>query len=277
MEIYLVHPRGFCAGVRQALDIVDKTLNQNGKPIYVRHEKVHNKHIINDLKNKCLEEINISDRLTLVINDPCHNPTGYSLNEDEWLNIISFLNELSIEHAVTLILDVAYLDFYDKSRLFFELIDKNEMLFMTLVAFSASKTLGLYGLRVGDLIAINMSKEEIDEFDISMKNTVRAVYSNPNIYGINLFNAVMSNGSNYQLLLDELEYFKLELEKRKNWALKYFSFIKGRVLPYAGGFFLTYEVENANQYAEELTKQNIYVLPIDNKYLRIALCSIEID
>jgi len=52
MEVYIVQPRGFCAGVRRALEIVQTALQNNDSPIYVRHEIVHNKHIINDLKQK---------------------------------------------------------------------------------------------------------------------------------------------------------------------------------------------------------------------------------
>lgn len=52
MDVYLVQPRGFCAGVRRALDVVQKALAEYGAPVYVRHEIVHNKHIIEDLKNQ---------------------------------------------------------------------------------------------------------------------------------------------------------------------------------------------------------------------------------
>lgn len=52
MEIFIACPRGFCAGVRRALDIVKQTLTQFGAPIYVRHEIVHNKHIIEDLRKQ---------------------------------------------------------------------------------------------------------------------------------------------------------------------------------------------------------------------------------
>lgn len=52
MDVYLVQPRGFCAGVRRALDLVDQALNQFGAPIYVRHEIVHNKHVIEDLEKQ---------------------------------------------------------------------------------------------------------------------------------------------------------------------------------------------------------------------------------
>ena len=52
LKIYLASPRGFCAGVKRAIEIVDKSLNKYGAPVYVRHEIVHNKQVVEDLKKK---------------------------------------------------------------------------------------------------------------------------------------------------------------------------------------------------------------------------------
>ena len=51
-EIVLAEPRGFCAGVDRAIDIVERALRKFGAPIYVRHEIVHNTYVVNDLKAK---------------------------------------------------------------------------------------------------------------------------------------------------------------------------------------------------------------------------------
>jgi len=51
-EIKLANPRGFCAGVDRAIDIVNKALDIYGAPVYVKHEVVHNKVVVNDLKKK---------------------------------------------------------------------------------------------------------------------------------------------------------------------------------------------------------------------------------
>ena len=51
-EILLAEPRGFCAGVDRAIEIVERALTKFGAPIYVRHEIVHNTYVVNDLKNK---------------------------------------------------------------------------------------------------------------------------------------------------------------------------------------------------------------------------------
>ena len=51
-EILLAEPRGFCAGVDRAIDIVEAALQKFGSPIYVRHEIVHNTYVVNDLKTR---------------------------------------------------------------------------------------------------------------------------------------------------------------------------------------------------------------------------------
>ena len=52
IKILLAAPRGFCAGVVRAIEIVEKTLKKFGSPVYVRHEIVHNKHVVEGLKKK---------------------------------------------------------------------------------------------------------------------------------------------------------------------------------------------------------------------------------
>ncbi len=52
MEALLAQPRGFCAGVDRAIEIVERALEQHGAPIYVRHEIVHNEHVVGELRSK---------------------------------------------------------------------------------------------------------------------------------------------------------------------------------------------------------------------------------
>ena len=71
LKVLLAAPRGFCAGVERAIGIVEKSLKKYGSPVYVRHEIVHNKHVVDDLKNKgaiFVEELEeIKDRTRPVI------------------------------------------------------------------------------------------------------------------------------------------------------------------------------------------------------------------
>src|SRR4051795_10290448 len=50
MKVYLAQPRGFCAGVVRAIEIVERALEKYGPPVYVRHEIVHNRHVVESLK-----------------------------------------------------------------------------------------------------------------------------------------------------------------------------------------------------------------------------------
>lgn len=52
MDVFLAQPRGFCAGVRRAISMVEEALQKYGAPVFVRHEIVHNKHVIADLSAK---------------------------------------------------------------------------------------------------------------------------------------------------------------------------------------------------------------------------------
>ena len=52
MRVVLAQPRGFCAGVVRAIDIVERALEKTGQPVFVRHEIVHNQHVVGDLKKK---------------------------------------------------------------------------------------------------------------------------------------------------------------------------------------------------------------------------------
>ncbi len=71
IKILLAAPRGFCAGVERAIEIVRKSINKYGAPVYVRHEIVHNKHVVDNLKKIgaiFVEELNeIKDKTRPVI------------------------------------------------------------------------------------------------------------------------------------------------------------------------------------------------------------------
>jgi 4-hydroxy-3-methylbut-2-enyl diphosphate reductase len=52
MKVILAKPRGFCAGVERAIEIVERALEKYGAPVYVRHEIVHNRHVVESLRAK---------------------------------------------------------------------------------------------------------------------------------------------------------------------------------------------------------------------------------
>ena len=70
MKVLLANPRGFCAGVERAIDIVERAIDKHGAPIYVRHEVVHNQFVVNNLKQKgavFIDEINQAPKGSIVV------------------------------------------------------------------------------------------------------------------------------------------------------------------------------------------------------------------
>ncbi|SOD90649.1 4-hydroxy-3-methylbut-2-enyl diphosphate reductase [Caenispirillum bisanense] len=72
MQVILAQPRGFCAGVERAIDIVERALEKFGPPIYVRHEIVHNKHVVESLRAKGVRFVEDLDEV------PAGMPTIFS-------------------------------------------------------------------------------------------------------------------------------------------------------------------------------------------------------
>ena len=70
IKILLSAPRGFCAGVEWAIEIVEKTLIKYGTPVYVRHEIVHNKFVVNNLKKKGVIFVESLDEVPKETNQP---------------------------------------------------------------------------------------------------------------------------------------------------------------------------------------------------------------
>ena len=70
MKVLLANPRGFCAGVERAIEIVERAIDKHGSPIYVRHEVVHNRFVVENLKKKgaiFVDEINQIPQGSIVI------------------------------------------------------------------------------------------------------------------------------------------------------------------------------------------------------------------
>ena len=92
MHLYLAVPRGFCAGVVRAIEIVNKALEIHGSPIYVKHQIVHNKYVVSDLENKGVITVdNIEDvphGSTVIFSAHGSPPRDYELAKSKNVKII---------------------------------------------------------------------------------------------------------------------------------------------------------------------------------------------
>ena len=94
LKIFLASPRGFCAGVERAIEIVNKALFKYGKPVYVRHEIVHNKQVVEDLKARgaiFVEEISEIKDLTRPVIFSAHG-VPKTVPEEAKLKNLSFID-----------------------------------------------------------------------------------------------------------------------------------------------------------------------------------------
>ena len=90
LKILLAAPRGFCAGVERAIEIVKKSIDKYGAPVYVRHEIVHNKHVVDSLKKIgaiFVEELSEIDDLSRPVIFSAHGVPKSVPNEAKNLNM----------------------------------------------------------------------------------------------------------------------------------------------------------------------------------------------
>lgn len=214
-------------------------------------------------------------RAYIIINDPCQNPTGYTLSKDEWIEILRFLNDKSIDYPIILLVDIAYIDFskssYDEIfSIMNDFLSENLMIQFT---FSVSKSLSIYGLRGGALIGMSNSKDDIIEFKKVCEDTSRATWALPNHLTCKIIEQALLTKDNQEGLRKEIESAKQILRKRSEVFLQECELINLVVYPYDDGFFILVPCVNPLEVCNKLILKNIYVVPMCGG-LRISLASI---
>ena len=215
----------------------------------------------------------------LILNTPAHNPTGYSVSDDEWDEIIAGLCKVTEngKNNVVLVVDVAYIDFAGKDgRKFLQKFSNLPQNFLTLVAFSLSKGYTLYGYRLGALIAVSSDADVIAEFEQATAASSRATWSNCNKAAMMVMCDFAANPQKQAAFKAEQSELSQTLVRRAeifNSEAKECGLV---TLPYKAGFFVmvpTVSVEAAKEAAAILREQDIFLVPL-GQGLRVALCAI---
>lgn len=235
---------------------------------------------LDSFKEVCNEVMDKQGKVLVIINDPCHNPTGYSMTLEEWEAVIAFTNELSSKGPVIILDDIAYIDYsYDleNSRQYMNAFNHINDNVMIVVAFSCSKTLTSYGLRCGGAVILAKEQESVRSLEILMEKHARASWSNiPNAAMENFVRVTTDHKDEFneekakyvELLKQRCEIFKSEADE---CGLVYY--------PYKEGFFVTLKIEDdelLTKFHEAMLAQDIYTIKV-NKGIRVALCSLSID
>ncbi len=236
---------------------------------------------LTDLKNKMVELKQKQGRVVLVINDPCHNPTGYTMSSEEWISLVDTINDLtSDETPFVLLYDMAYIDYdrrgFEATRNNIRLFQKFNKTVLTILAFSGSKTLALYGMRIGAQIALCKDKEVIDEFFQANKFSSRAKWSTATNLGMNIISKVFLNEEYKKSFEEELEASRIMLVNRANAFLEESKKVGLETLPFECGFFVTIPCDNPEEAYKKLVEKKIHIIPLGN-VLRVTLAAIPLE
>lgn len=232
---------------------------------------------IADIRARIEEEFSQGKAALLVINDPCQNPTGFCMDEKEYEELFLTLDEIGSQGKLIVLFDIAYLAFFSYPGHHFALVDellKGKRSFLPLIAYSCSKLFGVYGLRLGALIALAHEEEERHGIFRGFGALARGTYSVPNGAGQYAVAKVLSDPSLHERLQQEIDFNKEILAKRSNAFVKEMNRLGLEHLPYMSGFFLTMKAPRAYEVAAKLKQEHVYVVPMNENAIRLAFSGI---
>jgi aromatic-amino-acid transaminase len=218
-------------------------------------------------------------RALVFLNDPCQNPTGYSMTDAEWRAVVARIAARASEGPVTLLVDCAYFLYGARDPRAFlahlrPLVGKALILF----AWSASKSFTQYGLRVGALVACVGDPKERAAVDSALSYSSRGTWSNCSGGGLAAVTRLLVDPDMARACDRERAELTTLLRARVD-AFNRLAHARGLRYPrYEGGFFVTVFHDQPREKAEAMRARGVYVVPQVRKSgggaLRVALCSV---
>lgn len=220
------------------------------------------------------------DSLIAIINSPAQNPTGFSLTEDDWDDV---LNVAKLQAArgkkIVLLVDIAYIDYAGEKNATRKFMNKFGHLpanILVLTAFSMSKAYTAYGQRTGALVAVSSSREVMDEFTRITKFSSRATWSNINRGAQALLVALQKDQAAYAQFEKERDELHQLIKNRAQIFVEEAKTCGLEILPYKGGFFLAVPVADPKAVCEKLHDDLIFAVPL-KLGVRVAACSVSTE
>ena len=214
-------------------------------------------------------------RALVVLNDPCQNPTGYSMSATDWKGVTEVLSRHADAGAITVLLDAAYSAYGPANDLGVPLGALEPLLdrVLVLVAWTASKTFTHYGLRVGALIAFVPDASERAETNAALTYACRGTWSNCNRGGLAAVTRLLTDPI-LRPAVDAERAGLVTLLGERVRAFNVAAHAAGLRYPrYDGGFFTTVFAREAERAAKAMRDQGVYVVPVEGA-LRLGLCSV---
>lgn len=227
-----------------------------------------------DLQRKLHGLLDTQGRALIFLNSPCHNPTGYSFDDEEWERVVSVIERESARGPIALVLDVAYARYgaADLSRMV-EQVTRLSGKAMLLFAWSSSKSFAQYGLRVGALCAVTSDPKERARVQNALTFSCRGTWSNCNAAGMSAITRVLTEPELRAAVDGERSALKSILDRRVARWNELAGPAGVRYPRYDGGFFTTVFCADVAAAAQRLKDDGIFVVPQAGA-LRVALCSV---
>lgn len=212
-------------------------------------------------------------RVLVCLNDPCHNPTGYSMRSEEWRAVVECLSKhAKAGGTVGLLIDAAYIEYGPgDTRAFLQQVAPLADHALVAVAWSASKSFAMYGLRVGALLAV-VPESERAATQAALTYSCRGTWSNCNHGGMVAITHLLSDPQAHAALQRERQALKEMLFARVA-CFNQHAAGKLRYPRYEGGFFVTVFDAEAKEQAARMRERGVFVVPSQD-CLRVALCSV---
>ena len=244
---------------------------------YVTYDYIKDNHFDLDGFIKCVDEISKKQKhIVTILNDPCNNPTGYSLTKEEFQKLIDYINSRK-DLKFTLIYDVAYYEFsLDNSREKFLMLKELKDNALTIITWSASKAFTMYGLRLGALIFIDSFSMKTQKMLNICKIAARANWSCVGSEALNIITSILKDKETLIEYEKEIMMLNEMLQKRVKLFMRQAKEVNLDVIPYRGGFFIAINSDNPKLLSDELEKENVFVIAM-NDVIRIAICGITYD
>ena len=229
-----------------------------------------------DFEKQVMALLEVQDRLVIILNTPAHNPTGYSLTVDEWEEVASVLDRVPEDKKVTLLVDVAYLDFAGEAeeyRAFLPVLDSMGENILPVIAYSFSKSFTLYGMRCGAMICMAETEEVADEFRKVCEYSARAAWSNCTRAPQVMLSKIYDDPALLARIQEERAGFR-DMLLRRGKAFEAAAKEAGlEIVPFDAGFFASVPCENPDAVGAELEKEGIFTIPL-TMGVRISIASI---
>lgn len=219
------------------------------------------------------EQIATQARALAILNFPCNNPTGYSLDTDEWRAIGQITAAAGKTAPVSLLVDNAYARFgAGDPNVWMEHLQPVLETGLLLVAWSGSKSFLQYGARVGALVAIHrdgaVRRELADTFSFACRGT----WSNCNHRGLLGIGGILADAQQ-RAVVDRERQGAVDVLMERVSAFVAQSAGSGLRYPrYEGGFFVSTFTKDGEETARRLREDGIFVVPMEGA-VRVALCS----